>query len=46
VTRVGIPIVSSVKRVRYWTIPKSVTNCDGFEQAQFHNFTIWTKNNK
>ena len=36
-TKVGIP---TLERVRYGTIPKSVTACDGFERAQFHNFTI------
>jgi hypothetical protein len=35
-TEVGIP----TQRVRYWTIPKGVTTCDGFERAQFHTFTI------
>ena len=35
-TEVGIP----TQRVRYETIPKGVTVCDGFERAQFHNSTI------
>jgi hypothetical protein len=37
-TEVGIP----TQRVRYWTIPKGVTTCDGFERAEFHTFNYMT----